>query len=69
MLSINDSKAAEQQLKATLPPTELGDLGEKAEGVIQIGTSGIRIPLYGKSMQSIQEVRVHFSLHTHGLMV
>ncbi len=64
VLSIDDTKAAEQHLKATLPPAELGDLGEKAEGVIQIGTGGIRIPLYGKSMQSIQEVCAHFSACT-----
>ena len=64
VLSVDDSKAAEQQLKATLPPVELEDLGEKAEGVIQIGTSGMRIPLYGKSMQSIQEVCAPFSACT-----
>ncbi len=50
------SKAAAEQLTARLPPPEVGDLGERAEGVIQIGTSGVRIPLYGRTMQSIQEV-------------
>ena len=50
------SKAANEQLTARLPPPEVGDLGERAEGVIQIGTSGVRIPLYGRTMQSIQEV-------------
>ena len=62
VLSLNGTKAAAQQLKATLPPSDLGDFGEKAEGVIQIGTSGMRIPLYGKSMQSIQEVCAHPSV-------
>ena len=50
------SKAAAEQLTARLPLHEVGDLGERAEGVIQIGTSGVRIPLYGRTMQSIQEV-------------
>lgn len=59
VLKVDDSTAAEQALKATLPPAELGDMGEKAEGVIQIGASGVRIPLYGKSMQAIQEVCAH----------
>ena len=56
VLNLNGSTPAEWQLKATLPPSDLGDLGEKAEGIIQIGASGLRIPLYGRSMQSIQEV-------------
>ena len=65
LLRLNGAKAAEPQLQASLPPADLGDFEEKAEGVIQIGTSGMRIPLYGTSMQSIQEVRSHI-LHSHG---
>ena len=59
VLKVNDARAADKELKATLPPADLGDLGEKAEGIIQIGVSGMRIPLYGKSMQTIQEVCAH----------
>ena len=61
------SKAAAEQLTARLPPPEVSDMGERAEGVIQIGTTGVRIPLYGRTLQSIQEVpnppARHLALH------
>ena len=64
VLDVSRSKPAAEHLKATLPPSELGLFEEKAEGVIQIGTSGLRIPLYGKSMQSIKEVGICSSRYT-----
>ena len=60
--SLNGTKAAAGELNATLPPAEVADLGEKAEGVIQIGTRGTPIPLYGRTLQSIQEV-THLLFH------
>ena len=64
VLDVSGSKPAAEHLKATLPPSEMGGFEEKAEGVIQIGTSGLRIPLYGKSMQSIKEVGICSSRYT-----
>lgn len=64
VVDASGSKPAAEPLKATLPPSELGPFEEKAEGVIQIGTSGLRIPLYGKSTQSIQEVGICTSRYT-----
>ena len=54
--SQNGTKVAAGELNATLPPAEVTDLGEKAEGVIRMGTRGTPIPLYGRTLQSIQEV-------------
>jgi hypothetical protein len=35
---------------------ELTEDGDKAEGVLQLGSSGARIPLYGRSVDSILQV-------------
>ena len=42
---------------------ELTEDGDKAEGVLQIGSDGARIPLYGRSVESILQVvhAVHFT--------
>lgn len=50
------SKIETEQLTARLPPSDVTGFEDKAEGAIQIGASGIRIPLYGRTVQSIKEV-------------
>jgi hypothetical protein len=54
--TLNGTKVAAGDLRATLPPAEVADSGEKAEGVIRLGTHGTPIPLYGRTLQSIREV-------------
>ena len=42
---------------------ELEVLGDRAEGVLQFGSSGARIPLYGRSIESILQVSPTLVVH------
>ncbi len=45
--SASDERRASQQ-GASTSAAEVSDTGDKAEGVLQLGASGARIPLYGR---------------------
>lgn len=55
-----DSTDLERQLSngqaSSSNAAELAELGDRAEGVLQFGSSGARIPLYGRSIEGILQV-------------